>query len=252
MIFLPDLDLVPDRFGGGAALSLGNAADGTDNALTGAVDFGDAKTHGLVKKLGQLCLAGQVGLARRDEHTDAGDVHNNAALVLLSNRAFEDRIALNGIFHVIPCLGGIQTALGQHRGAFHIVYTDNNRFDRIADLDGILNLHPGFGELRRRNKAGILGAEINADFRPGDRHDGSAYLLAIIYGLQGLFQHFVEAELLLYSGSFCNSFCCLFCGLCLCRLRNRCFRCRGLFLDFFDSDFVTHFVYYLLNDPRRR
>ena len=253
MILLADFHLVPELLNTLTALRLGNAADGTDNTFPGTVDLGDAQTHVFVKELGKLGLTGQIGLAGRDKHADAGYVHHNAALVLFGHSTFENCIALNGFFHIGPCLGGIEAALGEHRRAFHVVNTNNDCFDRITDLNGILDLHSGFGEFRCRDKSGVLGTQINTDFRPGDRHDGSAYLLAIIYGLQGLFQHFIEAELLFCRGSFCRNFFCdrFFCRY-FCCFSNRRFRYRCLFLDFFDSDFVTHFVYYLLNDPRRR
>ena len=79
-VLLADFDLVPDGLGALAALSLSNAADGADNALARLVDLGDLQAYGLLEKLSQIDLAGQIGLGSGDKHAHALDVDNNAAL----------------------------------------------------------------------------------------------------------------------------------------------------------------------------
>lgn len=70
LILFADLNLVPDRLGTLAALGLGNAADGANNAFAGLVDLGDLETNGLFKQLGQL-LPLWAGRSERREQTRA-------------------------------------------------------------------------------------------------------------------------------------------------------------------------------------
>ena len=181
LVLLADLDLIPDVLDALAALGLGNAADGADHALAGLVDLGDLETHGLLQKLGKLGLAGQIGLGGGDEHAHALDVDDDAALVLLGDDAFHDLAVVDGLFDVRPHLGGVQTLLGQHRGALHVVDSNDNSLDGIADLDRILNLDAVVGEFGRGDEAGVLCAQINADLGAGDRYDRAADLVPVIY-----------------------------------------------------------------------
>ena len=221
VVLLADLDLVPDGLDALAALSLCNAADGADYSLAGLVDLGDLEANGLLDELAQLCIAGQIGLGCGDEHADALDIDNNAALVLAGDNALEDCAGLGGLFDIVPALCSVKTLLGEHNGAFDIVDSDNNCFNGVADLDNVFDLDAVVSELGSGNEAGILGAEVYADLSTGNSHNMSGYLVSIIYSFESLLQHFVE----------------------------------GLFdLDcgFFNFDFVAHFVSYLLNYPRRR
>ena len=221
VVLLADLDLVPDGLGALAALSLGNAADGAHNALTGLVDLGDLQADGLLQELAQLSVSGQVGLRGGNEHAHALDVDHNAALVLLGDNAFQNGAVLGSGLNVVPALGSVETLLGEHCGAFDVVDSDNDGLNGVANLDGVFDLDAVVGKLGGGNEAGILGAQINADLGTSDCNYNSGYLISIIYCFESLLQHFVEGLFLLHCG-------------------------------FFYFDFVAHFVSYLLNYPRRR
>ena len=221
MVALADLDLVPDGLGALAALGLGNAADGANNALAGLVDLGDLQADGLLEELAQLSVSGQVGLGGGNEHAHALDVDHNAALVLLGDNAFQNGAVLGSGLNVVPALGSVETLLGEHCGAFNVVDSDNDSLNGVANLDGVFDLDAVVGKLGGGNEAGILGTQINADLGAGDCNYGSGYLISIIYCFESLLQHFIEGLFLLHCG-------------------------------FFYFDFVAHFVSYLLNYPRRR
>ena len=94
VIVLADLDLAPDLLGALAALLLGDGTDGTDDALAAAVDLGDLQAHGLADELGHGSILRQAGLGSGHEHADALDGHNDAALVVLGDLAFNDLATL--------------------------------------------------------------------------------------------------------------------------------------------------------------
>ena len=180
VIVLADLDLAPDLLGALAALLLGDSADGTDNALTAAVDLGDLQTHGLANELGHSSVLRQAGLGSGHEHADALDGHNDAALVVLGDLAFDDLTALLSLFDGGPVLHGVQTLLGEHRSAFDIVDAHNARLNGVADMQDVFNLDAVVGELAGRDEAGILGADIDTDLGARNGHDRTGYLFSII------------------------------------------------------------------------
>ena len=264
VVLLSDLHLVPQVLHALTALSLCYAPDRADDALSSAVDLGDAETDRLPQQLRKLGIARQIRLACGHKHTYAVHVDNDAALVLFRHYAFQNSIAVNGFFHFDPGLGGVETAFGKHDRPFHIIDTDNNRFNRVTDLHGVFNLDASVGKLRCRDKAGILGAQIDADLCSGDGNDSTADLFSVIYILQALLQHLIEAGFLI-RGFFSRSVRRFLDGnldRCLSRFLNGLddgsalflyrFRSGCFFLDVFHFDLVTHFVCYLLNDPRRR
>ena len=220
MILLADLDLVPDGLGALAALGLGNAADGTDDPLAGLVHLGNLEADGLLQQLAHLGLTGQIGLGGGNKNTHALHIDHNAALVLLGDNAFENSAIVNGFLDLSPHLGSVQALLGQHSGALNIVDSHNDSLDLVANLHSVLNLDAIISELRSGDEAGVLRAQIDTDLSAGDGNNSAGYLVSIIYSLESFLQHFVEGHFLLNCG-------------------------------FFNFDFVTHFVSYLLNYPRR-
>ena len=219
MIVLADLDLAPDLLGALAALLLGDGTDGTDDALAAAVDLGDLQAHGLADELGHGSVLRQAGLGSGHEHADALDGHNDAALVVLGDFALDDLAALLCLFDGGPVLHGVETLLGEHRSAFHVVDAHNARLNGVADVQDVFDLDAVVGELAGRDEAGILGADIDTDLGARNGHDRTGYLFSIIYRLERCLQHFIKI-----------------------------FSLRGIFLS---QDLVTHLLFYLLNDPCR-
>ena len=241
-ILLADFDLVPDLLGLGLALFVADGADGADNTTASLIDFGDAKLDSLTQKLAHGCFLGQAGLGSGHEDLDAADTDNNAALIVLND------LTLNSIaFHaccidVIPGLDGIQTLLGKHDGAFHVIDANHEGFDLVADLDNILCLcRRIIGKLAHGNVAGLLGTEIHRHLSRRDCSDDSFHPVTSIQGLYGLFEHLFKTLLCFRCGSLHNC------------LSSRFSLGRGFCHDrLFDFDLVAHFLFDLLNNPLRR
>ena len=248
LVMLADLDLVPDLLGTFLALAVGNGTDGADNTLAAAVDLGDLQTDGLTDQLGHGGIARQTGLGGRDKNTHAVHGDNDAALVFFRDLAFNDRTVGSSILNIRPGLDGVQALLGEHHGAFHIVHAHNAGFDLIADVDNVFHLGSAIlGELGHGDVAGMLGAQVNGDFRGRDADNITGDGVSVIYRSDGIFQQLIKRLFgvglpggILRSGLGFNV-----CGL-FGRGRSD-FLCRGLFY----LDLVAHFFYYLLNDPGR-
>ena len=180
VVALADLDLVPDGLGALAALGLGNAADGANNALAGLVDLGDLQADGLLEELAQLSVSGQVGLGGGNEHAHALHIDHDAALVLLGDNTFENGAVVNGFLDLGPHLGSIQTLLGQHSSALNVVDTHNDSLDLVANLHSVLDLDAVIGELGSGDEAGVLCAQVNTDLSAGDCNNSTGYLVSII------------------------------------------------------------------------
>ena len=164
VILLADLDLAPDLLLCGLALLRSDGTDGADDAAAGTVDLGDAQLDVLLQKLAQIAALGNAGLGSRNEHADALDIDDDAALVLLGDDAFDDVLVLSRSFDLFPCLACFQTLLGQTDDAFAVVDMDNDCFNLIADLDSLFGLDVGVaGEVFQRNVRGVLGAQVDFD-----------------------------------------------------------------------------------------
>ena len=153
VILLADLHLVPDGLCSLAALLLSDGTNGADNALAAAVDLGDLNAGLLLEKLIHVCFLGQTGLRCGNEYANALDVNDNAALVDLGNGAFEELAALDSLFDCVPALCCVKTLLGEHNGAFNVVYANDDSLDGIADLDCVFDLDAVIGELGGGNEA---------------------------------------------------------------------------------------------------
>ena len=219
MIVLADLDLAPDLLLRGLALLSGDGADGADNAAAGTVDLGDAQLDGLSDHLVQIAALGNTGLGSGNEHADALDIDDDAALVFLGDIALDDGLVLNGRFDLFPGLAGLETLAGQADDALAVVDMDDDRFDLVADVDDVLGLDGRIaGEVFQRDVGGVLRAKVDFDLGGTDGHDGASYLISIIQSLEGLLEKLGKILLL------CS----------------------------FNFQFFAHFVVYLLNYPRRR
>ena len=181
MVLLVDLDLVPDLLGGSLAGLSGDGTDGADHSAAGAVDLGDLHADGLTDQLAQIAALGNAGLGSGNEHADALDIGNQAALVLLGDDALDDRLLLAGSLDLVPALDGVQTLLGQHHGALHVVDTDHIDLDLIAHIEQVLGLGSGIAaDLAVGDVAGVLGAQVHIHFGGGDGRDDAGHLVSCI------------------------------------------------------------------------
>ena len=167
----------------------------------------------------ELSAAGQTGLGSGHEHAHALDVDHDAALVLLGDLALQSSLLLTGLLDVLPDLDSVQTLLGQHGIALHVVDADDIGLDLVADLHHILRLHAGIGgQLVDVDITCLLAAQVNLHLGGTDGSHDTGYLLSCIQSLKRFFQHFLEA----------------------------------LFRSFHVLDLFAHRCIYLLNDARRR
>ena len=216
---LADLDVVPDLGLCRLTRLVGDRLDGADHAAAGTVDLRDTQGDGLTDHGAQLGTAGQTGLGSGHEHAHALDVDDDTALVLLGDLALESGLVLARLLDVLPDLDSVQTLLGQHGIALHIVDADDVSLDLVADLHHILRLDIGIGgQLVHGNVARLLAAQIDLHLGGADRRYDTGYLLSCIQSLKRFFQHFLEA----------------------------------LFGSFHVLDLFAHRCIYLLNDARRR
>jgi len=125
IVVLTHFDVVPDLSLGGLTGLVLHSTDGTHHAAAGTVDLGNPQGDGLADHLAQLGAAGLAGLGSGNEHAHALNVDDDAALVFLGDLAFQRGLVLAGLCDVVPHLHGVQTLLGQHGIAFHIVDADD-------------------------------------------------------------------------------------------------------------------------------
>ena len=218
-VVLAHLDVLPDLGLGSLTGLVGHGLDGAHHAAAGTVDLGDAQGDGLADQSAELSAAGQTGLGSGHEHAHALDVDHDAALVLLGDLALQGSLLLTGLLDILPDLDSVQTLLGQHGIALHVVDADDIGLDLVADLHHILGLHAGIGgQLVDVDITCLLAAQVNLHLGGTDGSHDTGYLLSCIQSLKRFFQHFLEA----------------------------------LFGSFHVLDLVAHSCIYLLNDARRR
>ena len=203
-VLLTDFDFTPDLFLSSLAGLVGHGLDGADHTTAGTVDFQDLHLLGGLHQLTKLAASGDAGGGSGDEDTDALVVSDNAALVFFSDEGFDDGLFFADGFDVIPDLAGVQTLLGQHDGAFHVVDADNSNFHFVADLQDFFGLDGGIsGKLIHRDVAGVLGTQIHLDLGGADGRNDTGNLISIIQSLDGLLE---KLSKILLSNSFNSDF----------------------------------------------
>ena len=181
MILLAVLNLSPDLLLSGLTGLRSNSADGADNTATSAVNLGNLHLYGLTNHASHIAALGNARLGSRNEHADALNISNQAALVFLGDGAFHGGLVLHPGSHVVPNLQTIQLLLGQLNSAFLVVHTNNEYFDLVANLQDILGLHRRIGaDFVIRDVTGMLGAQINLDFGVADTGNGANDLISCI------------------------------------------------------------------------
>ena len=172
LVDLADFDLVPNGLGLLLALALQHGTDGADHAPAAAVDLGDLEADLLLDQLGHRGVLRQAGLGGGNEHADALDGHDHAALVLLGDGALDNGAGFLRGLDVSPVLDGVHALLGELRRALDIVHADDYGLDRVADMNGVLKLDLAvFGELGGGDECGVFRAEVYADLGRGDRSE---------------------------------------------------------------------------------
>ena len=179
---LADLDLFPELLGLLLAGFAGHDADRADGTAALTVGLQDLEADFLAQQGVQVAVAGNAGLAGGDKYLDAIGEDQNAALDDFGDDAGEDFAGFAGVHDLLKAGSGIQTGLGEHGGAFHIVDADDHQLQLVADLDDILRLGAGVaGQLIQRYITGVLGAGVNRNFRRLDACNNGRYLLPIMY-----------------------------------------------------------------------
>ena len=158
-----------------------DGADGADDTAAGAVDLGDLQLRGLADHTGHVAALGDAGLGSGDEHPDALDVGDQAALIFLGNGAFHSGLVLCPGSHVVPDLQAVQLLLGKLHGAFLVVDANDEDLDLVADFQDVFRLHGRIGaDFVIRDVAGMLGAEVDLDFGVADSGHGADNLISCI------------------------------------------------------------------------
>src|SRR5699024_9227912 len=99
---LADLDVRPELLAADLVLLRGDLVDAAHDLAAGAL--GDDQTDVLAHQGGVVLVAAHGGLGTGDEHLDALDVHNDAALVVLGDVALDDLAGLSGLGDLLHAL----------------------------------------------------------------------------------------------------------------------------------------------------
>ena len=145
----------------------------------------------MLEQLAHLRISGQAALGSRDKYTNAFHRHDNAALVLFGDDAFQGGLFLLGRFNGFPHLHRIQTLFGQGCIPLHVVDTDDIGLNLIADLDNIFGLNGRIiTQFTHRDITGLLGAQIYLNLGRGNRSNDTSDLISCIQSFEGLLEHF--------------------------------------------------------------
>ena len=180
-VVLANLNAFPDsRLGSLTSLEL-NRTDGAHHTAAGTIDLGDAQGYSLADHLAELGATRHTALRSGHKHTYALDIHDDTALVFLGDLTFQCGLVLTGDLDVFPDLHSVQTLLGEHSIAFHVIDADDVGLDFIANLHHILGLDIGVSaQLIHSNVACLLAAQIYLDFGGAYRRHDTGYLLSCI------------------------------------------------------------------------
>ena len=179
LVLVADSDGLPDLCLSLTASLIAQLLDGTDYTATCAVDLGDADLVGCLHHSVKGSILGQAGLACGDEYSDAQNVSDYAALVLINDNAIQGLFALNSTLKLLPILNSIKATLGKSNNAVNVIYANNGSFDLIADFDALFELKGGIvGQLSKRNISSLLNAKVNSDVGIVDLRYYAAYLFS--------------------------------------------------------------------------
>ena len=180
-VVLALFDVVPHLSGGSGTGLGGHSADRTNHAAARAVDLRDAQLHLGLDHVRQVGSTGLAGLGSRNEHPDPLDIGHQTALVLLGNNALKHLFALHSALNRLPVLLDIQTFLRQANHAIPVADLKHISLDLLAHLGDILHLDIRIvAQLRQRDVAGILDAQLHLDLGGRDGNDSTSDLLPAI------------------------------------------------------------------------
>jgi hypothetical protein len=126
-------------------------------------------------------------LAQRDlrsgqERFDAVEIHDDAALDLPDQLAFDDLSVVVSILDAIPDAHEIRALLGEHDESVLVLHLLQEHVDRVADLDAAR-----IRELGERDDALALEADVHEHVIVVDREHRAAHDFALADGAHGLF-----------------------------------------------------------------
>lgn len=92
------------------------------------------KRTGCLSRSSRLFVSGTGSLRSGDEYLHTVGENQNAAANHFGYNAFQDLTALAGLSNLLEAGNGIETLLGKHYSAFHIVDAQNDQFQLVALL----------------------------------------------------------------------------------------------------------------------
>jgi hypothetical protein len=120
------------------------------------IDLDDPRAHRLVQEVRDVVRAAQVDLAGRQEHVDALDVDEQAALDLALHDALDLVALLVLVRHDLPRAHAVRAALRDHRRVVVVQAL-------VEDREHIARLRQLLAELRDRDLALGLAADVHDD-----------------------------------------------------------------------------------------
>ena len=181
LVLVADLDGAPDLLRSSLAGLLQDLADRADHALALAVDLGDIERLSGLYQLAHGLILGYAGLAGRDKHAHAVSGRNNAAAVLLDDRALDHSMLLISLLDGLPALELVNALLGQRDRTFTIVYTNDNCLDLIARMDvGCYIVVRVVRQLIKRDIRSVLHAKVDLYIGRGHCDNGTGDFFSCI------------------------------------------------------------------------
>src|SRR5699024_10862881 len=199
---LADLDVGPELLAAGLVLLSGDLVDAAHDLAAGAL--GHDQTDMLANQSGVILVAAHGGLRTGDEHLDALDVDNDAALVVLGDVALDDLAGLSGLGDLFHALARGKLLAGELDDAVLIHDFLDDEVQLIANLDQVLDLCGGVvGQFAQTDKTGLLCADVDLDLVGGNAgHDSFHNTACMNTFFLGCVQHLLEAHAVI---DFCHT-----------------------------------------------
>ena len=195
---------LPELLAGCLALFLQDVADGADCAFSRFREFDDLELDAGVPQVFQRFASAGGGQRAGDEYTGTfiggGD---DAALVDVGDGAFDDGAFFCGGLEFRPGVRAVETFLGQHDGAFHIVGLHNDAVDLIANFDVGGRVHSRvIAVFVILDITGLFSADVDLDLRRSDADDGAFHAPVGGHVAEALFEHRLKIFVLFGHGFY--------------------------------------------------
>ena len=197
VVYLANLNALPELVLQGLLLILENGTDGADSSSSLTVVFQDLEANGLLEQILKIIVSGTSSLRSGNEYLHAIGENQNTAANHFGYNAFQNLAALAGFSNLLEAGNGIETLLGKHYSAFHIVDAQDNQVQLVALLYQVGSLGSRIVcQFGQRNVAGMLGADIDCYFVRCNACNDAGYLLPCICTFEGKIEHFLKAEII--------------------------------------------------------